>query len=80
MQLCRIHLASARKASVQPYIFFFAFWEEKPESRMTIQADTGSSANTWVPPYACHRSHLPNKSMLSNSFPRMLLGSRSTAL
>lgn len=50
MQLCRIHLASARKASVQPYIFFFAFWEEKPESRMTIQADTGSSTNTWVPP------------------------------
>lgn len=49
MQLCRIHLASARKASVQPYIFFFAFWEEKSENIMTIKVYIGKSANTWVP-------------------------------
>ena len=27
MQLCKIHLASARNASVQPYIFFFTFYK-----------------------------------------------------
>lgn len=29
MQLCKIHLASAKNASVQPYIFFLTFCKEK---------------------------------------------------
>ena len=38
MQLCQIHFASARKASVQPYIFFLAFWGEKPQKIITSKS------------------------------------------
>uniref|UniRef100_A0A0E9V699 Uncharacterized protein n=1 Tax=Anguilla anguilla TaxID=7936 RepID=A0A0E9V699_ANGAN len=32
MQLCKIHFISARKASVQPYIFFFMFFSNVQRS------------------------------------------------
>ena len=42
MQLCKIHLASAKKASVHPYIFFFMFLSTKKKKRPDWKCIFGS--------------------------------------